>query len=279
MYNAEKLSAMNVKELQEEADKNKIKYTSKSKKQDLINLILEHNKVSETISEKKQQLKGSNDSSGANSGTVAKKSETKGNPDFNNTPEIPNHYGRNKIVFLVRDPFWGYAYWELSSSLVNEHSLQTTEKYLRIYDITETDNPDSPSGYFDIRLNNEASSWYIKFPQANRTFIIDFGYFKDGVFITLLRSNKAATPRDDVSDQVDVEWMTSDIDFNKLLQASGGDKLFERIGSQELMKFIASNVNEENSMFSGNMGLTISSGGLNLSSMSSSSLASGSGRI
>lgn len=277
MFNEQELSAMTVKELQEIADNNKIKYTAKLKKKDIINLILEHSKVSETITEKKKQLDEKNDSSNMSSSAVSKNTSSRGNEAFNNMPDIPNHYGRNKITFMVRDPFWGYVYWEINSSLIEQHSLNSTEKYLRVYDITESGNPDSPSSYFDIRLTDEAQCWYIKFPQSNRTFVIDYGIFKDGVFLTLLRSNVLSTPRDDVSDQVDIEWMTNDTDFNKLLQASGGDKLFERVGSQELMKFISGNINEENSMFSGNIGLTLSTP-LNLSSMSSSSLASGSGR-
>ena len=58
------------------------------------------------------------------------------------------------------------------------------------------------------------------------------------------------------------------------MQASGGDKLFEKVGSQEMVKFIASNLNEENSISSGNVGLSFSKEDLALSSTASSSLSS-----
>ena len=30
--------------------------------------------------------------------------------------ELPAQYGQNKLVLLVRDPWWVYAYWEVTDS-------------------------------------------------------------------------------------------------------------------------------------------------------------------
>ena len=109
--------------------------------------------------------------------------------------------------------------------------------------------------FFDIKVNDLANNWYINLGAPNKTYIVDLGYFKDSKFITLLRSNVASTPRDDVSEQIDQEWMLTDEKFRMILQASGGNTLFQHDGSQELMKFLAGNVEE-----------SLSSGGASLSS-------------
>jgi len=160
-------------------------------------------------------------------------------------PELPSSYGKNKIIFMIRDPYWGFAYWDISEELKKEHNLLNIDKFLRVYDITSNNTPDAPDSFFDIKVNNEANNWYIKLPSPNRNFIIDYGYFKNGNFITLLRSNPARTPRDNVSENIDEEWMLTDDQFALIMKASGADQLFQQIGSQELIKFLASNLNEE----------------------------------
>ena len=162
---------------------------------------------------------------------------------FQNTPELPQSYNKDKLVLMVRDPFWGFAYWEVSDNTRNNNGLNDKNLVLRMYDITVSGNANSPDSYFDIQLNHEAGNWYIKFPAPNHSFIADYGYIgQDGNFVTILRSNAVTTPREDVSDQVDEEWMMTDDQFKKILQASGANQMFEQIGSQELVKFLSNNV-------------------------------------
>ncbi len=185
---------------------------------------------------------------------------------------MPEVYGKDKIVFMVRDPYWGFTYWEITQKLLKEFNLGDSERYLRIYDINGGKSPKDANSYFDIKLVPGADNWYIKFPSPNTTYVIDLGFFRDGVFITLIRSNTATTPRDDISDQVDVEWMMSDEMMRKLLKASGADQLFQQIGSQELMKFLAGNISEGNDISSSLLPNSfsvsnLSSGSINASSM------------
>ena len=63
--------------------------------------------------------------------------------------------------------------------MYSNHNLDSVDKYLRVYDISEVGSPEASQDYFDIRLTAEASSWYIN-SRSNRTFIIDYGYYKDG---------------------------------------------------------------------------------------------------
>lgn len=245
MFDEKALKAKTVKELKSIAKENTIAVPTKAKKNDIIQLILEAQKVSETAAEKKKDLEDN-----PSSGQGAPENKTP-QPFFNDIPELPEVYGKNKLVFMVRDPLWGFVYWEMNENLYNEHNLTDQEKYLRIYDISSASSPEDSDSYFDIKINDLANNWYIKFPQSNKTYIVDLGYFKDGTFVTVMRSNPATTPREDVSDQIDEEWMLTGDQFATILRASGADELFQQIGSQELMKFLAGNVSEENSLSSG----------------------------
>ncbi len=256
MFDKVALSKKTVKELQGIADENKIVYNSKAKKDDLIKLILQVDKVSSDAKQKKDNLNGVS-SSGISASSNAPKTENKSH-FFNNIPELPHVYGKNKIIFLVRDPHWGFVYWEITENLSRQFGLDGADRYLRIYDISDSDNPENAGSYFDVKLTMSADNWYIKFPQSNRSYIVDYGIFRDGKFVTVMRSNKVYAPREDVSDQLDQEWMISGDLFNSILKASGAGSLFERVGSQELMKFISGNVSEENGLSSAG----VTSGGI-----------------
>ena len=100
-----------------------------------------------------------------------------------------------------------------------------------------------------------------------------YGYIgQNGNFVTVLRSNAVTTPREDVSDQVDEEWMMTDEQFKKILQASGANQMFEQIGSQEMVKFLSNNVDSvKNTDLSGSANTSAL-----LSAISSSSMFAGS---
>lgn len=262
MFSEDNLKKMTVKQLKDVAGEQKVKIPSKSKKADIIKLILQAEKVVESAGEKKRELK-SNPSSQTAQQPVEAKSFSMKEDYFNSIPELPNYYGRNKLVFMIRDPLWGYVYWEMNDSLKNEHNINSSEMFLRVYDISDSGAAERATSFFDIKLNAGSESWYINLSVANRTYIVDLGYFRDGMFVTVLRSNPATTPRDSISDQLDQEWMMNDRLFAKIMGASGADSLFQQNASQELMKFISGNINE-----------SLSSGSLSSANVSSFGISS-----
>jgi len=61
---------------------------------------------------------------------------------------FPQGYGDNRIVLLVRDPWWLFSYWEIRKDKEEEivqkieNSGETREKaILRVYDVTDIDFP------------------------------------------------------------------------------------------------------------------------------------------
>jgi len=255
MFTFESLNNLSMEELKKVALENNIPNAEEMAKNDLVILILKIEKLKEIEQEKQRDLHINYSS------VVVTKEEKK---DYSidrfseNIPNLPNSYCKDIIILMIRDPFCGFVYWDLSNDFINANNLNNIDKVLRVYDITD----DNCLSYFDININNYASNWYIEFPKSNRVYVVEFGYIKDNQFIKLLRSNKARTPRSEMSDQFDEEWMTNDEDYSKLLEVSGINKLFEQMGSQELIKFLSAN-NIESLVMSG---FLISSSFINVNS-------------
>ncbi len=140
---------------------------------------------------------------------------------------IPSGYGDHRIVLMVKDPWWLYAYWEIRQQVERQvrGQLQPDEfggaqSILRVYDVTGL--PDAPFGEpgsspppsanssFDIGLSGLASNWFVNTNAPGRSFIVEIGLLTSrGRFLSLTRSNRVTTPRFGPSDVIDEEWMTA----------------------------------------------------------------------
>ncbi|MBE0465691.1 MAG: DUF4912 domain-containing protein [Candidatus Desulforudis sp.] len=161
--------------------------------------------------------------------------------------ELPRKYGRDRLVLMARDPYWLYAYWEVSAARQDVFSEQfgpaawpAFRPMLRVYDITGVDkfNGGNAQSYVDIPVSAEADSWHIEVGQADRTFCVDLGrVLPTGEFVTLLRSNVATTPRATISDRLDEEWMWLEDVYRSLTRMHTGvssplliEEMRERMG-------------------------------------------------
>ncbi|GEM_PF-927365 len=144
---------------------------------------------------------------------------------------IPTGYGDTRIVLLVKDPWWIYAYWEINAQHEREVRRQLlpediggVQSILRVYDVTGRNFPtDPPHHRSDIPLSGLAMSWYLHVNAPNRSFIVDIGLLtRDGRFLLLARSNCVTTPRCEPSDILDEAWLTSDEAYWRLFGVTAG---------------------------------------------------------
>ena len=145
--------------------------------------------------------------------------------------QFPAGYGDNRIVAMVRDPWWIYSYWEITPEKENEvrnriaqKGLNPVKSILRVYDVTGVEfDGNNAHTFFDIELKGLAINWYINVKNPNRAWIIDIGILasNDELFV-LARSNCVRTPRFGMSDVVDEEWMCQEDDYWKMFGLSGG---------------------------------------------------------
>ena len=144
---------------------------------------------------------------------------------------FPQGYGDNKIVLLVRDPWWLFTYWEVRKDREDEiarkmeKSGEAPQKsILRVYDVTGVNfNGRNARSFFDIDLKGLASNWYINVNMPDSSWVVDIGMVSNkGNFYLLARSNVVRTPRFGMSDQLDAEWMAPEDEFWKMFGLSGG---------------------------------------------------------
>ncbi|MBU1862471.1 MAG: DUF4912 domain-containing protein [Candidatus Omnitrophica bacterium] len=138
--------------------------------------------------------------------------------------QLPSSYNQTHLVLMVRDPYWVYAYWDLSEEKKKEVFLylqkhpDSTKTVLRVYDTTDTDSKENTSDkFFDIEIPLEIGQWYLYMGLPDRKFIADLGIVdKTGDFYLIAWSNQITMPRDTPSHNVDAQWAIVDGVCNEL---------------------------------------------------------------
>ena len=144
--------------------------------------------------------------------------------------ELPKGYGKDRIVCMVRDPYWLHAYWELTRQAVQRAEAALGQDWhgakpiLRVIEVTVNETTSSSeSALRDIDIHGGCNNWYIDVANPPRSYRIDIGYLaRNGSFYVLARSNVVTTPRAGMSDMIDENW--ADFNFEK------ADKIFAMSG-------------------------------------------------
>jgi hypothetical protein len=144
---------------------------------------------------------------------------------------LPAGYQRDRVVVMVRDPYWLHCYWELTRKAIQRaeaalgrHWLDS-RPILRLLEVCSQDTHRcSEAVVKDIAIHGGCNNWYIEVPQPTRAYRIDIGYLsRQGQFYVLGRSNVVTTPRAGVSDPLDENW--NDLDpklADRIFAMSGG---------------------------------------------------------
>ncbi|HUW35048.1 MAG TPA: DUF4912 domain-containing protein [Planctomycetota bacterium] len=139
--------------------------------------------------------------------------------------ELAQDYGRDRLVLMVRDPYWAHAYWEVTqdaidlakSELGSEHDGSLS--VLRIYELEGGETRLA----FDIELAGSATNWYINLGKPGGSFCVDIGIrTPSGRFYTLVRSNSVTMPPIGMSNVIDEKWVSLQEEFERMYALSGG---------------------------------------------------------
>lgn len=150
------------------------------------------------------------------------------------TSEIPP-YGKTRIVTIVRDPYWLFAYWEIARDDMKAARENCGSQWpscrmiLRVYDLSK-----DPGGrsYFDIEVGEQPSNWYMNVsPEHN--YQVGIGILApDGIYREIALSDVVQTPREGVSEKTDEEWAVPESRYSRILEASG--EALTKTSSEEL---------------------------------------------
>lgn len=147
---------------------------------------------------------------------------------------------KDRIIAMVRDPYWLHAYWELSRSTLARakaalgQEWHTARPVLRLMDVTSEDTTSASERHVrDIEIHGGVNNWYIDVINPPRSYRIDVGYLaRRGRFFVLARSNVVTTPRVGVADILDENWAGVQDQAQKIYHQSGGAS--GTAGSQDL---------------------------------------------
>lgn len=138
----------------------------------------------------------------------------------------PGRGERDRLVVMVRDPYWLQVFWELSrqsidraQSAMGPHWHSATP-VLRLYKI----GVDGTSALVrHIPIHGGVSHWYVDVQDPPNEFRLEIGYLASGgQFYGLARSNCVTTPRAGTSDSVDENWTDVADNADRIFAMSGG---------------------------------------------------------
>lgn len=128
---------------------------------------------------------------------------------------------KDRVVVVVRDPFWLHAYWELSRSTLERAKAAMGQEWhsakpiLRVYDVTSEDTTANAERFIrDIAIHGEVNNWYIDVNNPPRSFRVDIGYLSArGRFFVLAKSNVVTTPKARIADIANGHSKSSTLDL------------------------------------------------------------------
>jgi hypothetical protein len=129
--------------------------------------------------------------------------------------ELPRAYGRDRIVLLPRDPWWVFAYWEVTPTtrITALRALgaeaEGAREVLRVYDVTFiTFTGDNAWLSFDVEVTPGADRWYVNVGRPAASFCVELGLRTPaGRFLPFVRSNVVTTTRSSPSPDTTVRWV------------------------------------------------------------------------
>jgi len=134
---------------------------------------------------------------------------------------------KDRLVVMVRDPYWLHAYWELTRQSVERARVALGQHWhaarpvLRLSELTRDGTTSAVRKVLrDIEIHGGVNNWYVDVQDPPKSFQMDIGYLTpEGKFLCICRSNCVSTPQ---TDSVDGNWAGVAEDFDRIYALSGG---------------------------------------------------------
>jgi uncharacterized protein len=147
---------------------------------------------------------------------------------------------QDRLVVMVRDPYWLHAYWELAPRSVDRaqsalaQHWHATRPVLRLFHVA-TDG--SAELQREIPIHGGVNHWYVDVQNPPQQYRMEIGYLTaGGQFYCLARSNTVMTPPAGTSDSIDENWADIDQNADRIFAMSGGYS--QRGTSMELQELL-----------------------------------------
>jgi hypothetical protein len=123
-------------------------------------------------------------------------------------------YTKDRVVLMVRDPYWLHVYWEITTQSLQRaeaalgQDWHTAKPILRVVDVSSQDTTSTSEAIVrDIEIHGGCQNWYIDVPQPPKSYRVDIGYLsRRGQFYVMCRSNVVTTPKAGVKESLEDGW-------------------------------------------------------------------------
>lgn len=148
---------------------------------------------------------------------------------------------RDRLVVMVRDPYWLHVFWELTPQSIQRAQAALAQSWhacrpiLRLFQLSE-DGTATPVR--DIEIHGGVNNWYVDVSDPPQHFRLAIGYHTSSSdsFYCLATSNSVTTPPAGTSDAVNETWADIDQNADRIFAMSGG---YSHQGtSQELQELL-----------------------------------------
>ncbi len=141
-----------------------------------------------------------------------------------------NDAPKDRLIVMVRDPYWLHAYWELSRKSVERAKValgqywHSARPILRVYEVLRDGTTTSTRQPIrDVEIHGGVNNWYLDVYNPPKHYQLDIGYTAPGGrFFCLARSNVVSTPPATAGEAFDKNWADVAKDFDRIFALSGG---------------------------------------------------------
>jgi hypothetical protein len=130
--------------------------------------------------------------------------------------ELPTRYGETKAVLLARDPYWIYAYWEITADKQNAAKTHLGDEHPRSGTVLRVFQSPGPEGgeprfLYDVEVRPFITSWYLNVHRPDSDYYVEIVQRSpSGRIFVLARSNTVTTPRDFATPSPEKKWRVPD---------------------------------------------------------------------
>lgn len=137
---------------------------------------------------------------------------------------------RDRLVVMVRDPYWLHAYWELTRPSIERAraalgpNWHGAKPVLRVLELAGDGTTSSVRKVVrNVEIHGGVNNWYVDVENPPKSYQLEIGYLAlDGKFVSLARSNVVSTPPAGALKTFDGNWTDTAGDFDRIYALSGG---------------------------------------------------------
>lgn len=141
-----------------------------------------------------------------------------------------NGCGKDRLVLMVRDPYWLHVYWELTRAGVERARAAMGQHWhaarpvLRLSEVARDGTTCSSRRVVrDIEIHGGVNNWYLDVQDPPKSYQVDIGYLGPGdKFFSVARSSVVSTPSVGSGSSFDENWAEVAKDFDRIYAMSGG---------------------------------------------------------